>query len=133
MRVSLIVVKPFRHCESRSDVAIYTLFLFRLRNNRADAFTAKRHDDSCLCEHVVGCVAAVVQRGLRIVIVFSHENFGDAGKADVERATFARKSDHIELGAGRHLAASVVERVDFGVNHEWVLVGFEFVMADERT
>ena len=105
--------------------------LVRLRNNRADAFAAKRHDDSCLGEHVVGRVAAIVQRGLRIVIVFGHEHFGNARKADVEGAAFARESNHIKLGAGWHLAASVVECVDFGVHHERVLVGFEFVMADE--
>ena len=97
MRVSLSVVKPFRHCESRSDVAIYTLFLFRLRNDRADALAAKCHDDSCLGEHVVGGVAAVVQCGLGVVIIFGHEHFGNAGKADVEGAAFAGESDHIEL------------------------------------
>jgi len=97
----------------------------------ADAFAAERDDDACLCEHVISSVAAVVQRRFGVVIVFCYKYFGNAGEADVEGAALAWESDHVELGTGRHLAAGIVERVDFGMHHERVFVGFEFVVAYE--
>ena len=86
-----------------------------------------------LREHVVGGIAAVVERRLRVVIVLGHEDFGHTGKAHVQGTAFARESDNVQLGAGRHLATRIVQRVDFGMHHEGVLVGLELVMAQEFT
>ncbi len=84
-----------------------------------------------LREHVVGGIAAIVERRLRVVIVLGDEHFGHAGKTNVKRAAFAREADHVKLGAGRHLAAGIVQRVDFGMHHERVLVRLELVVAQE--
>ena len=116
--------------ESGNVINIYCL-LVRLRHNGFDSFPAQRHDDSCLCEHVVGRVTAIVQCRFRIVIIFGNEHFGNTGEADVEGTAFAWKSDYIELGTGRNFSPGVMQSVDFGMDHERVLVRLEFVVAYE--
>ncbi len=116
--------------ESGSVINIYCL-LVRLRHNGFDSFTAERHDDSCLCEHVIGRVSAVVQCRFRIVIIFGNEDFGNTGEADVEGTAFAWKPDYIELGTGRNFSPGVMQSVDFGMDHERVFVRLEFVVAYE--
>ena len=82
-------------------------------------------------EHVVGCVAAVVERGLGVVIVLGDENFRDAGQGNFESATFAGEANNLELGTWGNLSAGVMQRIDFGVDHERVLVRFELVVRNE--
>ena len=102
-----------------------------LRDHGADSLAAERHHNVRLCEHVVGRVAAVVQRRLRVVIVLGYEHFGNARKAHVQSAAFARETDYIKLRTGRHLATGIMQSVDFGMHHKGVLVRLELMMTQQ--
>ena len=72
-----------------------------LGNHGADALAAEGHHDVGLREHIVRCIAAVVERRLRVVIVLGDEHFGHTGKAHVKRRMEAPRHKARELQAAR--------------------------------